>query len=263
VARLDAEGSLYYHAIFLMVGLILFVALKNFNFADYRDSPFLTLDQVQVLQILYVILVIWIAIISFRGFVIKTPEYATRGMLALVSVSLGLFIILFNFMWDPINNQDVDIGGLGSLSISLSGILIAMGMVVYIHIKFTEDRQQEWFIKAVKDTIERIEVSEYKPASRRAGRRGRKARKREASASEKMDFEEPKGQPETTPMPQPTTTPVQSTPSMPSGAQTVPMLPPKIFKCPSCTKALKVPDVAQRPISIRCPHCGSIAKIFD
>ena len=248
MARLDAEGNLYYHAILIFVFMLLFVALKNIDFVEYRNSPNLTDTQILLLQILYVFILVWIGIITFRGYLIKTPEYATRGVFSLIIVSLGLFIILFNFLWDPLNNTDYAIGGLGTVSMAISGLLITAGMVVYIHIKFTEDRQQKWFIEAVKDTMERMEVSEL--PSKRRGYAGRRSR-RKASKRAKQEFKEPSGAPEETPIPQPSTTPTQASPSVKPG----------IIKCPNCTVPLKIPDVDRRPLSIRCPHCGSISTI--
>jgi hypothetical protein len=277
VGRLDNEGSLYYHSILFLVFLILFVSLKNFDFTDFRNSPILTDTQVLVLQILYIFLLVQIAIISFRGYFIKTPEYATRGLFSLVIVSLGVFIILFNFLWDPVNEIDTAIGGLGTLSIAISSLIIAAGMVVYIFIKFIDDRQQQWFVEAVKDSIENMggSVTSSSARRRRAGRfraDRRKARgQMEVTPIEKEEYTEPISEPEETPMLPPKTTPVQSAPSAPSsaasgaggaGAGGWTQAPGQsIIKCPQCTMPLKIPDVPTRPLSIRCPHCGSISTI--
>ncbi|UCH90196.1 MAG: hypothetical protein JSV49_06040 [Thermoplasmata archaeon] len=154
---------------------------------------------------------------------------------------------------------------MGALSISVSAILIVVGMFVYIHVKYTEDRQQEWFIKAVKDTMERIEVSEYRPSARAYGRR-RRASRRAARETEKREYKEPEAVPEKSPMPRPATTPVQSSPSAAPGAGaqaawTPSPTTPNIIKCPKCSMPLKIPDIAKRPLSIRCPHCSSIGVI--
>jgi hypothetical protein len=275
VSRLDAEGSLYYHAILFIVGCILFVSLKNIWFSDYEQSPLFTDEQVQALQILFVILLVWVAVISFRGYFVKTPEYATRGMFSLILVSLGLFIILLNLLWDPINENDIEIGGFGAVTIAMSSILVFIGMMVYIHVKYTEDRQQKWFIEAVKDSINRMEVTEYHPparsygSSRRSGRRRggkRRMAKPKKQAVEKRAYREPKVEPVKSPMLQPQTTPVQSRPStqLPAGSTWTPSpTTPNIIKCPQCTMPLKVPDIPTRPLSIRCPHCGSIGVVNE
>jgi hypothetical protein len=277
VGRLDAEGSLYYHAVLFFVALILFVSLKNIDFTDYESSPFLTETQVQFLWYLLIILLFWVAIITIRGFAIKTPDYATRGMFSIVIVTLGLFVILLNLLWDPFNDADTEIGGFGAVSIAVSALLVAVGMIVYTFVKFSEDRQQKWFIEAVKDSLERVEVGEFGSGRRYGSRRrgtarrssGRRGRGRRAKARAKSEYVEPIEEPVETPMPQPRTTPVQSSPSVQRGAGaaggaqggTTPMASPNIIKCPQCTVPLKIPDVPTRPLSIRCPHCGSIATI--
>jgi len=267
VARLDNEGSLHYHVLIFFTFLFIFVTLKNLDFGDFRDSPSLTETQITFIQILYVILIFLVTLVGFRGYLIKTPEYATRGMFALVIATLGMFIILFNLLWDPlVNNQDYEIGGLGTVSMAISSIMIASGMVVYISIKFTEDRQQKWFIQAVKDEIERVEVSEYPSRARAPPRVAR----RQARA-QKQVYTQQLPQPSNSPMLPPSTTPTQQAPSIspqPSSQVGTPTPgagtgSPKIIKCPQCTVPLKVPNVPQRPLNIRCPHCGAIGTVYD
>jgi hypothetical protein len=270
VGRLDPEGSLHYHVILFLIFLFLFITLKNVDFSDFRASPILTDMQVLFVELLFIVLVFLVTLISFRGYLIKTPDYATRGLFALVIVSLGLFVIAFNLLWDPVvmNGQDFEIGGLGTVSMAISAILIASGMVVYISIKFSEDRQQQWFVEAVKDTMHRMEVSEHRPYNRMQAARARS--KVRARPQPKPVYNEPLPAPSNTPMLPPSTEPTQQAPSVQhpaspqAAAAPVPQpVSPKIIKCPQCAVPLKVPDVPQRPLNIRCPHCGAIGTVND
>lgn len=267
--RLDTEGALHYHGILFLVFAIIFISLKNLNFTDYKSSPYFSETQVLFLQVVFIALFFWILLISLRGFSIKTPEYATRGALSLVLVALGLFTIFLNFIWDDwINGTETTIGGLGAVSIAVSSMIIAAGMVVYIFIKFSENRQRQWFIDAVKDTMERIEVAEYRPRARRYRTAGISAGGRRLKVAKKVKSREFREiTPVKSPMPQPETQPIQSAPSLPSPrAAPIPAPVPqtqKVIKCPGCSVPLKIPDVPTRPLSIRCPHCGSIGTIYE
>ena len=266
MGRLDTEGSLHYHVILFLVFLFIFITLKNIDFSDFRDSPLMTDTQVLFVEVLFVVMVFLVTLISFRGYLIKTPEYATRGLFALLIVSLGLFVIFFNLLWDPlINTQDFAIGGLGTVSMAISAILIGAGMVVYITIKFSEDRQQQWFVEAVKDTMHRMEVSEHRPFARRQAAPARRSVR--VNPQPKPVYNQSLPSPQETPMLPPGTEPTQQAPSAapPTGAQVQAPTPvsPKIIKCPQCAVPLKVPDVPQRPLNIRCPHCGAIGTVND
>lgn len=272
--RFDAEGSFHYHLILFLVFLFLFITLKNVNFQDLWDSPLLTQNQYNFSWVIFAIMVIEVVVASLRGYRIKTPEHMTLGTFALVLVSLGIFIIFFNLIWDPVvHSVDHEIGGMGTVSMALSSLLVAGGMVIYINIKFTEEREQKWFIEAVKDTLNRMEVAEYRPMAQRASRsrprRGKKVKAAEAGA----DYSGLSSELRETPMDMPQTVPTQTQPSVQrgaaqagfaGGAQVAPLpQSPKIIKCPGCSVPLKVPDVPTRPLNIRCPHCGSIGTVHD
>ena len=263
MGRLSREGSIYYHAILFTVFVFLFVTLKNIILPDFLDSPNLTDNQFTASILVFIFMFGVVLATSAMGYRVKTPEHMTLAMFSLVIVSLGLFIIFFNLIWDVvIHSQDPAIGGLGATSMAVSSLLVFVGLVIYINIKFTEEKEQKWFIDAMKETIHRLDAPDYRSyGQKRTARRGRSSRKADA----RVQYSANQHAEEVTPMDEPQTMPTQAAPSVRRDLpqQPMPQIPqaPNIIKCPGCSVPLKIPDVPTRPLNIRCPHCSAIATV--
>jgi DNA-directed RNA polymerase subunit RPC12/RpoP len=223
-------------------GAIIFIVLKNFDFEDYRNSPILSDTQIIFLYLLFIISLIIIFLYLARGYSIKTPQWSTRGAVALIFVFLGLAFIFEAFLHDQIMDQPEELGGLESLMILFGSLIIIAGSFSYTAIKFTDDRQDRLFIRAIREELQKARsVAE-------AQRRQRRVRR-------------PSPDPATTRMtpitiPEPSEKTIMAEAVSDSGSEKT------LVKCVRCKRMLKLSS-DKRPITIKCPYCEAIGVIKE
>jgi DNA-directed RNA polymerase subunit RPC12/RpoP len=224
-------------------GAIIFIVLKNFNFEDYRNSPILSDTQMVFLYLLFVIGLIIIFLYLARGYSIKTPQWSTRGAAALIFVFLGLAFIIEALLHDQIMDQTEELGGLECLMILFGSLIIIAGSFSYTAIKFTDDRQDRLFIRAIREELEnarRISTAQRRQRRTRAAvppppPSTAKMKPLTVSESEKL---------------------VMAETSSDSDAEKT------LVKCVRCKRMLKLSS-DKRPITIKCPYCEAIGVIKE
>jgi len=238
MARMSREGLFYFHMVLMTFGAIIFIVLKNFNFEDYKNSPILTDTQTVFIYLLFVIGLIIIFLFLARGYSIKTPQFSTRGAVAVVFVALGLAFILEAFLHDQIMDQTEELGGLECLMIIFGSMIIIAGSFSYNALKFVDDRQDRLFVRAIREEIEKAREQAA------IERRQRRVRRQTTSEMKPIAIPEPKDK-----------LVVAEAPSEDVVGKT-------LVKCVRCKRMLKLSS-DKRPITIKCPYCEAIGVIKD
>jgi DNA-directed RNA polymerase subunit RPC12/RpoP len=240
MARMTREGLFYFHMILFTFGAIIFIVLKNFDFEDYKNSPILTDTQTVFIYLLFVIGLIILLLYLARGYSIKTPQWSTRGAVALIFVFLGLAFILEAFLHDQIMDQTEEFGGLECLMIIFGSMIIIAGSFSYNALKFRDDRQDRLFVRAIRDEIEK--AREIAAVTRRQ----RRTRRPPAPSTEMAPIT----------IPEPTDKLVMAE------APADDVIGKTLVKCVRCKRMLKLSS-DKRPITIKCPYCEAIGVIKE
>jgi DNA-directed RNA polymerase subunit RPC12/RpoP len=222
-------------------GAIIFIVLKNFDFEDYRNSPILSDTQIIFLYLSFIIGLIIIFLYLARGYSIKTPQWSTRGAVALIFVFLGLAFILEAILHDRIMDQPEEFGGLESLMILFGSLIIIAGSFSYTAIKFTDDRQDRLFVRAIREELQKARSV---AAAERRQRRVRRSRSAPATQMTPITI------------PEPSEKAVMAEAASEIGSEKT------LVKCVRCKRMLKLTS-DKRPITIKCPYCEAIGVIKE
>ncbi len=252
MGRFSPIGIFYLHLSIVSFGLIVFTILKNFDFANYENSPALTKDQVNFIWVFLLIGLVGIFISLLHGYFVKTPKYYTRAGLAVVLIAVGLVILIGMLIHDRFYGNEQNIREQEMLGIIFGSIITLIGSFSYISIKFPDETFMKYFKEAVKEEIRarrdeeqqwRLQQAQLKKQHKRIKEPKVVRREETEPVVEVSEFKEMKA------------------------PQTLEMVPPEaagisIVKCSSCQRILKLTS-QERPLTIKCPYCETIGVIKE
>ena len=241
MGRYSPEGVFYLHLIIISFGLIIFTIFKNFNFDDYLNSPDLTRTQIDFIFLLLFIGFIGIILILVRGYTVKTPQFYTRGGVAVVSMMIGFVIVIAMFFHDELLGNNRIIGSYEMLGMIFGSFLAIMGVLVYVSIKFPDESRMKYFKQAVREEI-RSRAKQEEQMHAWNVQQSRLKRQAKVISKSKKKSKKPKVK-------------VAEVEMAPVDELT-------IVKCAKCARSLKLSS-PERPVTIKCPYCEAIGVIKE
>ena len=246
MGKYNPEGVFYLHLTIITFGLIVFTVLKNFSFEDYEVSPDLTTTQVNFIYLFFFIGIIGVLLFLVRGYTIKTPRFYTRAGVALVFMVVGLILMASMLFHDQLLGSDQKIGPLEMLGILFGSFLTVVGTLVYVSIKFPDEKMMKYFKQAVREEIRKRRVEERRIDAWNVHQR-RMAREKQKLAKQVKSKKKSKKA-----MPKPKVHEVEMEPADEL----------TIVNCAKCARQLKV-STPERPVTIKCPYCEAIGVIKE
>jgi len=247
MGKFSPEGVFYLHLSIITFGLIIFTVLKNFNFEDYMSSPILSTTQVNFINLFLIIGIIGIVLFLVRGYFIKTPYFYTRAGIALVFIVIGLVLIVGMLYHDRLLGNSQEIGPREMLGLLFGSFIIIMGSLVYVSIKFPDEKIMKYFKQAVKEEIRRRGAEERKWwfQQRKVKQFQNKQLKTKAKQVKAQKKKKPK----------------KSAPKV-HQVEMIPADELTVVNCAKCQRSLKI-STPERPVTIKCPYCEAIGVIKE
>jgi DNA-directed RNA polymerase subunit RPC12/RpoP len=267
MGKFSPIGALLFHITLISFGLVIFTILKNFDLADYKASPVLTVNQISFISICIIIGICVIIAFLIYGYFVKTPKHYTRAGAAVVLIIIGLGILFGMWYHDQIIGNDQVIGATEMVFMMFSSLIIIMGSYAYIALKFPDEAVMKYFKEAVKEEIRnrREEEQQWQMYQRQM-----KAEERKKRVRVKAKKKAPKATAEVAEV-APIETSAAEVSTEPAGSSTTvteaEMSPPgagglTVIKCSNCGKPMKLTS-PERPLAIKCPYCEEIGVIKE
>jgi DNA-directed RNA polymerase subunit RPC12/RpoP len=225
-----------------------FTVLKNFNFADYRNSPILTTNQVSFIWAFLLIGLTGIVVFLSHGYFVKTPKFYTRAGAAVIFIVIGLFIVFSMLLHDLLTGKDTRLNWLEMTGLVFGSLITIAGSYGYLSLKFPDEAVMKYFKEAVKEEIRnrREEERQWQLQQAQIKKAEKKVKVKEFKVKKKKEK-------------------VEVEPVL--DVQEVVMSPPEeagitVVKCSKCQRELKLTS-PERPLTIKCPYCEEVGVIKE
>jgi len=154
MARINRPGLVFLHLIALLLGLLSILALKDMNFSNLSVAPDISTTQGLVMIILFLSACLIIALMYVLGLPRKQPKL---GFLGAVSLFVVYSAILFLIVVGIYPKLTEDLTGTQQsyrmISVVIASGFILLGSMMFLLIKFPDDRERRWFMLAVRQEI--------------------------------------------------------------------------------------------------------------
>ncbi len=263
MGKFSPIGIFYLHLTIITFGIIIAIALKNFNIAEYRATEVLSSNQISFIWFFLLIGLVGIIAFLIHGIGVKTPKYYRRAGAAIVIIILGATLLFGILFLDYVYYRDQSIGWLGILGMVISSLVTMIGSYGYISLKFPDESMMKYFKEAVREEIRSSRDEErqwqmYEAQLKREERARAKAAKLEVAAA-KSTSKKKKVQAVKASSDAEEVTPISVAQAEMSPPESIGIT---VIKCSKCGRSLKLTS-NERPITIKCPFCDTVGVIKE
>ena len=155
MARLNIPGLIYLHLLIISLLSLSFLALKDMNFSTLtvaRDH--ISTNQAWAMAFSFVGGCVVMLVMFVHGFLTKEPRPGFFGMLSFFVVfflSVGLFLIVGSVLTEKLSSEWFSNG---MIAIPIASAFLLMASLIFLVIKFSDDRERRWFMLAVRQEME-------------------------------------------------------------------------------------------------------------
>lgn len=154
MARINLPGLIYLHLLIFFLTALSVLALKDVNFSDLGTAPDISSIQGWVMISAFLGASLVLAVMFLHGFAIRHPRLGAFGVISLFLVYSALLILvgigLYPKWFDASGTQH----SYRMMVIPVVSAFIILGSLIFLVLKFSDDRERRWFTLAVRQEME-------------------------------------------------------------------------------------------------------------
>jgi len=147
------HGIIYLHLISIFLLFLSFLAVKDINFSDLTVAPSIGSIQGTAMFALFAGVCMVVIIMFFHGILIKEPKLGFIGILSLFILYTALFVLIGIGLFPYVFDQSTTQHSFRMILIPITSLFIMLGSILFITLKFYDDRERRWFILAVRQEM--------------------------------------------------------------------------------------------------------------
>ena len=155
MARLNIPGLIYLHLLIISLLSLSFLALKDMNFSTLTVViEDISTNQAWGMAFSFIGACVILLVMFVHGLAIKNPKPGFFGIASLFTVlllSIGLFLIVGSVITKKLSN---DWFSYSMTAIPIASVFVLMASLIFLVIKFSDDRERRWFMLAVRQEME-------------------------------------------------------------------------------------------------------------
>ena len=170
MARLNIPGLIYLHLLIISLLSLSFLALKDMNFTSLTVViEDISTNQAWAMAFSFVGGCVVLLVMFVHGFLIKEPRPGFFGILSLIVAILLVLALLGSILFvmaeppeydeddeDEMADHDQYLSSYSysMLAIPIASAFLLMASLIFLVIKFSDDRERRWFMLAVRQEME-------------------------------------------------------------------------------------------------------------
>ncbi len=154
MARINIPGLIYLHFLIFFFAALSILALKDVNFSNRSIAPSIGDTQGWIMVFSFLCACTVLLVMFVHGFTIKEPKLGILGSISLFLIySALLFMIglgLYPKLIDDVTSLHMTYR---MLLVPVGSAFILLGSLLFIVIKFPDNRERRWFMMAVRQEM--------------------------------------------------------------------------------------------------------------